>query len=115
MTSAWIAKELGVKKICVNYQLVEFLSRFSGIKQNPMYELEFVKADCDFKKMKEASPEYATEEWFPTDGVEIIESPETSSIKRVTMNMFPESKENVIGRSIDMVKGMVEQVSSLTK
>lgn len=92
MTSSWIAKELGVKKVTVKYTLVEMLSKFAGITESPMEHLEFSKANFDFKTMKEQSPEYATEEWFP-NGVEIVEGENQSEIKEEAFKMFPESFE----------------------
>ena len=54
MTSAWIAKELGVNKVHVRYTLVEILSpQLADVHENPMPFLEFTKADFDFAKMKQ--------------------------------------------------------------
>ena len=48
------------------------LSRKSGLKEDPMSSLEFVKAGFNFETMKQQSPEYATEKFFPQE-VEIVD------------------------------------------
>ena len=51
-----------------------------------MPHLEFTKANCNFEKMKDMSPEFSKEEWFPQD-VQIIENEQTDNVKEVSFNM----------------------------
>ena len=55
-----------------------------------MNELEIVKANLNWKTMKEQSPEYATEEWFPQD-VDIVEGQHGEGVKEEAFMMYPES------------------------
>ena len=52
MTAAWIAREVGVQHIRIKYNLVEMLASMSGLDENPMPNLEYTKANFNFKTMK---------------------------------------------------------------
>ena len=93
MTASWIAREVGVKQVNVKYTLVETLSVIAGLHEDPMPHLEFIKADCEFQKMKELSPKFSKEEWFPQE-VEISEQKQNENFKEESFRMYPESEEH---------------------
>ena len=90
MTAAWIADQLDVKQVVIRFNLVEFLNRKSGYNSNPMNHLEFCKAKLDFEVMKQQSPEYATEEFFP-ESVDIVMGKDAPEVMDETFTMFPET------------------------
>ena len=92
MTASWIAKELGATEVSVNYLASEYLSSYNVGKPNPLPRLEFSKSKYDFNQMKQDSPEYATENWFP-NGVNIIDCSQADkdNEKPVIFKTYPEN------------------------
>ena len=65
MTASWIANELGVSEVSINWLYSETLiSRL--FDENPMIHIEYSKANHSFDEMKKLNELYETEEYFPS-------------------------------------------------
>ena len=73
-TAAWVAHELDVSEILINYQISENITTTDpGCKvldwhftETPMPHLEYTKSNCNYQKMKQNAPEYESTEFFPS-------------------------------------------------
>lgn len=109
-TAAWVAHELNVEEIAINYQISENITTTDeGCKaldwhftENPMPHLEYIKSNCDFSQMKRQSPEYETEEFFPSSNITFSDkhSIENELERHLIFEAFPEKGNDVFDRAL---------------
>ena len=105
MTASWIAKELGVAVVTINYAATAISKE--SYEENPLKDLEFAKYGFDLAQLRAGNPEYASEEYFP-DSVDVVEPTSSSGTSYdrddPKFNMEPESQRRAKDRAISSIE-----------
>ena len=89
LTAGLIANKLGIDDVFINYRLAD-LSK-NDANKNPLKELEFVKSNGSFFRLKKSNKIYKLAKYFP-HGLNFKESiHKLSKCKEEIINGFPES------------------------
>ena len=98
MTAAQIASKLGVKEVTINYRATETLHKYLYL-EDPMPNLQFSKADCDFNRLLYTQSQFA--KFFPEEIS--IKEPKSSDpddpkgpidYKEAIFNVYPEDEQS---------------------
>ena len=90
VTAAQIAKRFGVEEVVINYSACDVLLE-KQYKENPLYQVEYCKHDCDFKRMVHRKVEYSTDAYFP-EGINFKESERDLVHMRQVIALHPETE-----------------------
>ena len=127
-TAAWVAHELDITDIVINYQISENITTTDPgckaldwhFKENPMPNLEYTKSHCDFAQMKQQSPEYDTEEFFPSSNINFVDKQcaENEQERELIYKAFPEKDKDVFRRALRIAESatntLKQQIASTT-
>ena len=96
----------------INYMASECLLK-GDFEYNPMPNLQYTKAACDFKKMLDISPHYKSHSLF-AEHVDFVEPPH-QQVREEIFKAYPESIIDISDRSISLIEDILNRIKYESK